>query len=434
MNLKISNPNYAARICKITEIRDHPNADRLKLTTVNGDVAIIDLSYEPGQMVVKFPLESSINQDFLSAENAFENSEKNKDNTKKGHFGKQGRVKGIKLRGVFCGCYIHPLDAFNKYFKTNFGESDEGLEFTDIGEEMVCKKYVPAGNMKGTQVGKQKLKKRSNSDLIADKQFRFHYDTLHMRRNLHKIDENDIVSVTYKYHGTSGITSNILVKRDLSLLERLAKFLGVKVQESEYGFVAASRKVIKAVCGSSLSDHGHYYGVDLWKHCTDLLKEKCHPGITLYYEVVGYTPVGKMIQKGYDYGCEQPTQESGWVEGKHFKILIYRITYTSPDGYVIDFDWGNVKKYCFEMGLNHVEERFYGVITWLKEDFISELERAIEADCCVCLNKVPMEGVVIRRETRGLEAFKLKSEAFRLYESKELDSGEENIEDEQEVE
>ena len=46
-------------------------------------------------------------------------------------------------------------------------------------------------------------------------------------------------------HNTSGIFSNILCNRKLSRWEKIKKFFGFKVVETEYGNVYSSRNVIK---------------------------------------------------------------------------------------------------------------------------------------------------------------------------------------------
>ncbi len=57
-------------------------------------------------------------------------------------------------------------------------------------------------------------------------------------------------------------------------------------------------------------------------------------------------------------------------------------------------------------------------------------EKYNEKDCFMCKNKLPEEGVVIRVEGLDLEAYKQKSSKFFELETKELDKGEVNIEDE----
>lgn len=59
-------------------------------------------------------------------------------------------------------------------------------------------------------------------------------------------------------------------------------------------------------------------------------------------------------------------------------------------------------------------------------------EKWNEKQCFMCIeHNVPEEGCVIRIEGEDFEAYKAKSEAFYLLETKLLDKGETNIEDEQ---
>ena len=109
MKVSTSNINYAAKICVIENIVKHPNADNLQLVAIDNETAIVNMSYKQGDLVIKFPLECTINKEFLSYSNAFENKDLNSDPTVKGFFNKHGRVRAINLRGTFCGCYLHPL-------------------------------------------------------------------------------------------------------------------------------------------------------------------------------------------------------------------------------------------------------------------------------------------------------------------------------------
>jgi CTP:phosphocholine cytidylyltransferase-like protein len=55
------------------------------------------------------------------------------------------------------------------------------------------------------------------------------------------------------------VVANVLVKRELNWLERLARYLGVKVQEQEqeYGLTWSSRRVVKGVNGESKDGYIH---------------------------------------------------------------------------------------------------------------------------------------------------------------------------------
>ena len=66
-----------------------------------------------------------------------------------------------------------------------------------------------------------------------------------------------------------------------------------------------------------------------------------------------------------------------------------------------------------------------------QEKFLNTLkEKYNDKDCYMCNNKVPEEGIVIRKEGIEWEAFKLKSNKFYEYETKSLDSGQVDIEEE----
>ena len=67
-----------------------------------------------------------------------------------------------------------------------------------------------------------------------------------------------------------------------------------------------------------------------------------------------------------------------------------------------------------------------------REKFIKKIENDyLEKDCYICYNKVPMEGVVVRIEGLTIEAYKHKSFLFKQFESKQLDKGEIDIEENQ---
>lgn len=67
-----------------------------------------------------------------------------------------------------------------------------------------------------------------------------------------------------------------------------------------------------------------------------------------------------------------------------------------------------------------------------QEDFLMFLEKNfLEKKCAICNNDNPNEGIVLRLESIDLNVFKFKSFAFKKLETKFLDEGLENIEDDQ---
>ena len=95
--------------------------------------------------------------------------------------------------------------------------------------------------------------------VVEEKYVPEHMDTSHLMKNIHKLDLNHYVAITYKLHGTSARYYNIPVKRNLSLLERISKFFGANIKEEQYDYVAASRRVIKSVGFEELSNKNHFY-------------------------------------------------------------------------------------------------------------------------------------------------------------------------------
>jgi hypothetical protein len=229
---------------------------------------------------------------------------------------------------------------------------------------------------------------------------------------------------------------------------------GVKVQTTQYDELYSSRSVLKNRYINEGATNG-FYNEDIWEVVHNELKHKIEPGISLYGEIVGFLPSGAHIQRGYDYGCvnliDKYSVSNAYPLGSpipnpfgiyQHKFVIYRITYTKPDGNVIEFSWQQIKNYCKKYELEHVKELYFGKAGNLvstidastdqwKNDLFNQLSACyLEKNCTWCVNKVPAEGICVRRD--GLESystFKLKAKRFLERESKMLDLEQENIED-----
>lgn len=232
-------------------------------------------------------------------------------------------------------------------------------------------------------------------------------------------------------HNSSGISSRCLVKRKLNWFEKLLKLLGVKIVQTHYdGYgIFSSRKVVQ---NEDLNPNTNdYYKDDSnWRKIAhEMLIPFMANGMTLYYEIAGYIPNGSAIQKNYDYGCEVG----------EFKIFIYRITSTNTDGQVLEWSSKQVQDWCKQNELQAVPELYYGYIGTLIYDeafygdfheyTLERLKDFWKNQCSICKSKVPSEGIVLRKEGLQLEVYKYKNFRFLEYESKRLDSGEANIED-----
>ncbi len=271
-----------------------------------------------------------------------------------------------------------------------------------------------------------------------------------MQKNINKINPTDIINISWKEHGTSLILCNLLTKKNLSLKEKIAKFFGVPVSESEYKKFCSSRKVIKNPELNPGMTKG-YYDCDIWNLAFEVLKDYLSKGLSIYAEIVGYMPTGSMIQSGYDYQCiyDPKTYEYSKMtpkqmyDAKLFDIIVYRITYTNVEGRVFEFSTQQMKTFCEKYGIHCIKELYYGTAQQLfpelnpnehwHENFLQALrDKYLERESVLCNNKVPEEGIVLRREVSEIDVYKLKSVAFLERETKMLDKGEADIESGQE--
>jgi hypothetical protein len=428
-----ANRNYLAKVIEVKNLRKHNNADKLQIFTVDGNNVITGLDAKEGDIGIYFPLECAIAPEFLSATNSFREPDRNNNQAAKGFFEYHGRVKAIKLRGEKSEGYYVPFDTDIQVVlnleMTDNGREFIGTEFDTVNDLLLVKKYIPKGERPQREPGTGKEKHKRESSLIEG-QFRLHDDTSQLGKNMHRINPTDDITISYKLHGTSFVSSNILCKRKLSWGEKVAKWFGVKVQEEEYRNIYSSRKVVKNDTLNKVQNH--YYSYDLWSEINDIYKDTLPKGITVYGEAVGFTKDGAYIQKGYDYSCS-PTSED-----RRMLTYLYRITYTNVDGKVFEFSYSQIADFCAKYGFRVVPLLFKGKAKDLfpinlehhwQDNFLSKLkEHYLEKNCWLCSAKVPLEGIVLRKEGLEIEAFKLKSFNFLERESKELDKGEADLE------
>lgn len=260
----------------------------------------------------------------------------------------------------------------------------------------------------------------------------------------HKHDRYDLtVSATNNFfangiliHNTSVIFSNILTNIPTNWFKRKwRKYVLHKHEyDQKYNLIYSSRRVIKNQFVNPKQKDGGYYGDDVWGHWAKKVEGLIPKDYAIYGEIVGYTPNGLPIQKGYDYGC---------IPGES-KLMVYRITKNGKEleiPEVIEFG-----KYLKEMlGAEIIEyPLFYeGTLKELypqldvnnhwHEDVLELLKKEkkfnMEKNEPMCKQKVPAEGICVRKANDPVsECFKLKTDAFRFMEAKMVDEGEADIE------
>lgn len=488
-----ANPNYLATICQIENLYPIEGADRLMRTVINGNDMVVSKDMKIGDIVVYFPVETAICEQFLSANNLYELSEAHRNanfaeveelikyaNTAEddydakqsmamaksmcGFFNKRGRVRMLKLRGQYSMGFVIPVESLRKAFPdltAVYGEI--GTQFNYVGDTQFCWKYVPITNTVANKHcnpkdGRwKKLMKRTRErfDKLIEGQFEFHYDTKKLEGEMHNIKPDQVVSVSVKVHGTSVILSNILCNRKLSFWEKVKKFFGCEVQTTEYSNIYSSRKVIK---NRYLNENGRdYYGSDIWGCVNSVFSQFISPGMTVYGEIVGYIEdSSQMIQSKHDYGCNVG----------QWKFMPYRITLTDETGAKTEMNveevqtWTNLilenygdtlayctgeQRYDIKDCLMPMNVLYHGPLKDMYSDLDVEnhfhenlLERMkndkewllMEKNEPMCKNKVPREGVVIRIDDDICpRAWKLKSKAHYNLEALAHDNDEVDMEE-----
>lgn len=383
-----ANPNYLATICRIGETYPIEGADRLLKTTVNGADIVIGNNMKKGDIVVYVPVESALSEKFLSANNLYEIGEWEKNanapeigimmakyndlkNTGKtneadelykeiksqvGYFNKRNRVRIITLRGCVSNGFIAGVNSLVNYnpdlADVNWEEM-VGTSFNYIGDDEFCKKYIPPikeiGERNTSNKGyKKRMKNLKRFDKLIEGQFSFHYDTDRLTLSNIKglLCPNNIVTIDVKVHGTSVILSNVLTNRKLSKWEKIKKFFGAKVQETEYGNIYSSRSVIKNRYITDGKEHNSFYDVDIWGCVNRDFSPYLSKGMTVYGEIVGYLEgTQRMIQKDHDYGCK----EGEW------KFMPYRITETDEYGNSKEWNVSDVDAWTRNLVTEHPE-------------------------------------------------------------------------------
>jgi len=425
------NPNYLCKVVDIGKLEPHPDPEttRLKLATVDFQNVVVGAETKDSSINVYFPVESQLNAEFLSFTNSYRDKELNMDKTKSGFFEKNGRVRAVRLRGVASMGYLVPLDDVLEFVRSKGKKvggviSDLDIYFDTIEDILLVQKYV----IKKREGRPPKEGKNPRISRLVEGQVKLHVDTEQLRKNMFLIKPEDTISISEKTHGTSFWVSNVLVKRKLNKIEKLLKFFGIKIQDTENDYVYGSRKVVKNEYETQ--DKEHFYGYDLWEDIKNQFVGKIPAGYTIYGEALGYTKNGSLIQAGYDYGC---------LPGE-MKLQIYRVTSTNNEGFTFDLSSNDIMEFCKRIGFDSVKYHFIGIAKELyidisptehwHENFLKNLEKDYtEKDCMLCAEGTPNEGIVLRKESVfAFEAYKLKSFRFLEFETKMLDEGIEDIE------
>jgi RNA ligase (TIGR02306 family) len=354
LHFEIQKDMYKAVVTKLTNVRPHGNADRVKLATCVGNQVVIGLENAEGQLGVYFGADGQLSHEFCKANNLYRDTLLNRDpSAKPGMFDNNRRVRAQRFRGEISDGFWVPLDHFK--FAGTAILVDEGFEFDELGGIPICSKYINPATARAASQNQGKKTKRAKTSVM----FKEHFDTEQFGKNLHVFNDNQVIVITEKVHGTSGRIGHVRVEREITLVEKIAKFFGARVETEEWKYLNGTRRVVLEETSGT-----QYHDPTIRDNAFKVFNGNLRKGETVFFEIVGFESNGVPIMPPgdtlamkdkeftkkygekmfYSYGCERPNCE----------IYVYRMTLTNDDGQSVDYSWEDVVSRCTEIGVKVV--------------------------------------------------------------------------------
>lgn len=427
---------YNAIVTRLTNVRPHPNADKVQLATCHGNQVVIGLDSLEGHLGVYFPSDGQLSDEFCKANNLYRDAELNaRKDEKGGMFDANRRVRAQKFRGEISDGFWVPLHYFG--FIMVSGLDVEGFEFDEWKGVPICNKYVNPNTAKIARENQGKKTRVSRSSVM----FKEHFDTGHFGKNIHEFEKGQHIIITEKLHGTSGRIGHVQLTRELSWLEKLAAKIGLAINDKEWAYLNGTRRV---VLGESKSET-QFHDPTIRDKAMNLFKGNLRKGETVYFEIVGYESTGAAIMPSVDttkMGDKEFTKQYGksmaysyGCDSTQSEVYVYRMTFANEDGQSIDYAWNDVVKRCNELGvktvphvatltLNELEAITHKFDDRDLREYFSNTIETFGTGPSVLDTRHIKEGVCVRIEG-GLvnKTFKFKSFEFKVLEGIVKDSG-----------
>lgn len=275
----MENNNSVCFVSKINNISSIEGADKIQLAKCENWTSIVQKDiHKEGDLVLCITTDAIIPEELCEKWGIIS------------YLRKGNRVRTIKLKGVYSECILIPL-------------KDEQLNGTFEGKDLMNQlkifKYEPPAIIVHEKNGR-KHKYHQNPN------FHVYYKFPNQKNTPNMFNEDDIVVITRKIHGTNA-RYGIVKKSKLSILDRIKKFFGNRWIDWE--FVYGSHQVEKG------SDSQGFYSTDIWKTIYEkyniketlwsrfkgLPKDSVKNGLIIYGEIYGPGIQGDK----YSYGLKE---------------------------------------------------------------------------------------------------------------------------------
>lgn len=387
---------YKAYVTILTNVRKHPNADRLLLADCFGNTVCVSTDYSENQLGVYFPTDGQLSVEFAEKNNLVRKKD-DAGNNIGGYMDPDKRnVTAIRLRGEKSDGLFLPISCLNYCYA--HGDASIELRAGDVidglvnGHEICCK-YIPRSNARRGHVteGNKTRKKK----VVTAPLFKEHVDTEQLAYNLGAFKPGDYIEITLKMHGTSQRTAHMPVLKGYkrTLWDKIRRREGAPVYED--GYVSGTRRVVLE------NYEGGFYGNNEFREQhSKIFEGKLWKGETVYYEVVGFTTSGAPIMSSannsklqdkefikqygketvFSYGCSPYSvaeqiaslKQAGFTGEKicdfadqlklQSDIYVYRMTMTNEDGDVVEYTPDFMRYRCEQMAVKTVPVFWRGFI------------------------------------------------------------------------
>ena len=376
--------SYCGFVTTLTNVRPHPNADKMKLADCFGNTVCVSLEAAEGDAVIYFPTDGQLSEEYATKNNLVRI--KNEDGTYSGGYldPEKRNIRAIKLRGEKSDGLTMPLSSL-EYTGIKMSDLTIGTKIDVVNGHEICQKYIPkTQNRRGTPSAGNKTRKHKAPTAPL---FQEHADTEQLAYNLGAFKPGDEIEITLKMHGTSQRTAHVPVLKGYkrTLWEKITRKQGTPIYD--YGYISGTRRVVL-----DSFDGGFYGSNEFREQHAKVFEGKLEKGETVYYEVVGFTHTGAPIMASGDnkklndkefikqygketvfsYGCS-PTGRQSAYDGfgnelirfsalPQSDVYVYRMTMTNEDGFVVEYTPDFMRYRCEQMGVKTVPVLWKGII------------------------------------------------------------------------
>jgi hypothetical protein len=384
-----------------------------------------------GQRVIYFPADGCLcSYDFAMA---FGLLRKDKDgNAAGGYLDPSMHIKALKLRGLRSEGVVIELSRFAGFYKLTPDDFKDGEAIDRIGNELVCKKYIPRSSVR--TVGTKTSTKGKKRNGITFPEFDMHIDTSQLLYSENMFREGDEINISLKLHGTSQRSMNTYAEYPNGFWRRLFRMK----PKTKPVYALGTRRVV--LLQSTLNDGTGFYGNDSFRvQHHEKIKNFVTPGMEVFYEVVGWVSEGTTIMPSCDnkklndkafikqygqstdflYGCEPGQSE----------MYIYRICDNGEEYTPLQ-----IVLWCQAAGVKHVPYlETFTFTTW--DDLLERVNQLVDGPDLIDPSHV-REGIVVRILNRNkFAAYKNKNMSFKILEGiVKADAAEADMEEAQEGE